>query len=158
MNLLFPESDVERISFELVEGENRFTLLVGSLDETDTYELSVVRDTIAPIISIEEKTNRTSTLSKLRVVEGTCEGGTNTMVWSDVDSNSFVCPSNGTYSVELEIIDSPGEHDIYVISTDHANNEASAEIEVLMQQWPEWAIDDARNMGPMLIWLSLIHI
>ena len=155
MNLLFPESDVERISFELVEGENRFTLLVGSLDETDTYELSVVRDTIAPIISIEEKTNRTSTLSKLRVVEGTCEGGTNTMVWSDVDSNSFVCPSNGTYSVELEIIDSPGEHDIYVISTDHANNEASAEIEVLMQQWPEWAIDDARNMGPMLIWFSL---
>ena len=24
-----------------------------------------------------------------------------------------------------------------------------------MQNWPEWAIDDARNMGPMLIWFSI---
>ena len=24
-----------------------------------------------------------------------------------------------------------------------------------MQEWPEWAIDDARSMGPMLIWFSI---
>ena len=154
-NLLMPESDVETISFELEEGENRFTLLVGSLDQTDTYELSVVRDTIPPAINIEERTNRTSTLSKMRVIEGTCESGTNTLVWSDVDSSSLVCPSNGSFSVQLEILNTPGKHTIYVISTDHANNEASAEIEVLMQNWPEWAIDDARSMGPMLIWFSI---
>ena len=154
-NLLMPESDVETISFELEEGENRFTLLVGSLDQKDAYELSVVRDTIPPSINIEERTNRTSTLSKFRVIEGTCETGTNTLVWSDVDSFSLVCPSNGSFSVQLEILNTPGKHIIYVISTDYANNEASAQIEVLMQEWPEWAIDDARSMGPMLIWFSI---
>ena len=91
----------------------------------------------------------------MRVIEGTCESGTNTLVWSDVDSSSLVCPSNGSFSVQLEILNTPGKHTIYVISTDHANNEASAEIEVLMQNWPEWAIDDARSMGPMLIWFSI---
>ena len=154
-NLLLPESDVETISFELEEGENRFSLLVGSLDQIDIYELSVVRDTIPPIINIEERTNRTSTLSRIRVIEGTCESGTNTLVWSDVDSVSVICPPNGAFSIQLAILNTPGKHTINVISTDHANNEASAEIEVLMQNWPEWAIDDARNMGPMLIWFSI---
>ena len=55
----------------------------------------------------------------------------------------------------MEILNTPGKHIIYVISTDYANNEASAQIEVLMQEWPEWAIDDARSMGPMLIWFSI---
>tara|TARA_B100000282_G_scaffold114652_1_gene81469 strand:- start:391 stop:1440 length:1050 start_codon:yes stop_codon:yes gene_type:complete len=154
-NLLLPESDVETISFQLEEGENRFSLLVGSLDQIDIYELSVVRDTIPPIIDIEERTNRTSTLSRIRVIEGTCESGTNTLVWSDVDSVSVICPPNGAFSIQLAILNTPGKHTINVISTDHANNEASAEIEVLMQNWPEWAIDDARNMGPMLIWFSI---
>ena len=154
-NLLLPESDVETISFELEEGENRFSLLVGSLDQIDIYELSVVRDTIPPIINIEERTNRTSSLSRIRVIEGTCESGTNTLVWSDVDSVSVICPPNGAFSIQLAILNTPGKHTINVISTDHANNEASAEIEVLMQNWPEWAIDDARNMGPMLIWFSI---
>ena len=147
---------METISFELEEGENRFTLLVGSLDQIDIYELSVVRDTIPPIINIEERTNRTSTLSRIRVIEGTCESGTNTLVWSDVDSASVICPlQTAAFSVQLAILNTPGKHTINVISTDHANNEASAEIEVLMQNWPEWAIDDARNMGPMLIWFSI---
>jgi len=154
-NLLLPESDVETISFELEEGENRFSLLVGSLDQIDIYELSVVRDTIPPIINIEERTNRTSTLSRIRIIEGTCESGTNTLVWSDVDSVSVICPPNGAFSIQLAILNTPGKHTINVISTDNANNEASAEIEVLMQNWPEWAIDDARNMGPMLIWFSI---
>ena len=24
-----------------------------------------------------------------------------------------------------------------------------------MQDWPDWAVDDAKNMGPMLGWFSL---
>lgn len=156
--LISPDSNLETITLPLNEGDNRFTLLVGSLDNNDTYQLSVVRDTMPPDISIEEKTNRTSTLSKVRIIEGVCESGTSTLVWSDVDSQSLVCPAYGKFSIELEILNAPGVHEINVISTDLANNEASAKITVSMQQWPEWAIDDAKNMGPMLIWFSIAGI
>ena len=119
------------------------------------YYLSVVRDTVPPVISIEERVNRTTTLAQTRVVQGVCEGGTNLLVWSEIQSIALKCPSSGTFSVEIDILETPGEYDIHVISTDFANNEARAVTTVLMQDWPDWAIDDAKNMGPMLGWFSL---
>ncbi len=153
--LVIPSSVIEDVTFELQEGENKFVLEVDALNETDIYALTVVRDTIPPDISIEERKNRTSTLSKNRIIHGNCEMGANVIVWSDIDSNALICPHSGTFSVEIEILGTPGEHDIHVISSDNANNEASSMISVIMQDWPDWAIDDAKNMGPMLGWFSL---
>ena len=154
-NLVIPSSVIEDVTFDLREGENKFTVEVDSLNETDTYYLTVVRDTIPPVISIEERVNRTTSLAKTRVVQGVCEGGTNLLVWSEIQSIAFTCPSSGAFSVEIDILEPPGEYDIHVISADFANNEAGAVTTVLMQDWPEWAIDDAKNMGPMLGWFSL---
>jgi hypothetical protein len=153
--LIIPTSDIATIVFDLEEGHNSFFLEVDSLNETDEYYLSVVRDTIPPLITLSEKANRSSTLETTRIFEGTCEGGANILIWSDVDSQAMTCPSSGTFSVEMDILDVPGLHDIYVISTDSANNEASSKTSVLKQNWPDWAIDDAKNKGPMLIWFSL---
>lgn len=155
MFLIIPTSDIVTIVFDLEEGYNSFLLEVDSLNETDEYYLSVVRDTIPPLITLGEKTNRSSTLETTRIIEGFCEGGANILIWSDVDSQAMTCPSSGTFSVEMDILDVPGLHDINVISTDSANNEASSKTTVLKQNWPEWAVDDAKNKGPMLIWLSL---
>ena len=154
-NLVIPSSVIEDVTFDLREGENKFTVEVDSLNETDMYYLSVVRDTVPPVISIEERVNRTTTLAQTRVVQGVCEGGTNLLVWSEIQSIALKCPSSGTFSVEIDILETPGEYDIHVISTDFANNEARAVTTVLMQDWPDWAIDDAKNMGPMLGWFSL---
>ena len=76
-------------------------------------------------------------------------------VWSDVDSIALICPSSGMFSVEIDIVSTPGQHDVHAISSDYANNEASSMTTVLKQDWPEWAIDDAKNMGPMMGWFSL---
>ena len=154
-NLVIPSSVIEDVTFDLMEGENKFTVEVDSLNETDTYYLTVVRDTIPPVISIEERINRTTSLAQTRVVQGVCEGGTNLLVWSEIESIALPCPSSGTFSVEVDILKPPGEYDIHVISTDFANNEAMAVTTVLMQDWPDWAIDDAKNMGPMLGWFSV---
>ena len=54
-NLVIPSSVIEDVTFDLKEGENKFTVEVDSLNETDTYYLTVVRDTIPPVISIEER-------------------------------------------------------------------------------------------------------
>tara|TARA_B100000989_G_scaffold219871_1_gene167757 strand:- start:25 stop:693 length:669 start_codon:yes stop_codon:yes gene_type:complete len=154
-NLVIPSSVIEDVTFDLREGENKFTVEVDSLNETDTYYLRVVRDTIPPVISIEERVNRTTSLAQTRVVQGVCEGGTNLLVWSEIQSIALTCPSSGTFSAEIDILEPPGEYDIHVISTDFANNEARAVTTVLMQDWPDWAVDDAKNMGPMLGWFSL---
>ena len=49
----------------------------------------------------------------------------------------------------------PGNHIINALSSDGANNENSASIEVLEQEWIDWALDDAKASGPMLWWFSL---
>ena len=92
MNLITPGMDVVTIDFELVEGDNQFQVSIESLHEVDSYSLSVVRDTTAPELTLWEITNRTSNLEAERVVSGTCERGSNVMIWSDVDSHQFVCP------------------------------------------------------------------
>jgi len=54
--------------------------------------------------------------------------------------------------------DSPGQHTLEGFSMDQAKNSNQYQIEVLKQDWIEWAIDDARNSGTMLWVFSLSMI
>ena len=158
MNLITPGMDVVYLEFELVEGDNQFVVNIESLHEIDTYYLSVVRDTTSPELTIWEVSNRTSPLESKRMVSGTCERGANVLIWSDVDSHQFVCPISEEYTIEVMVLESPGEHAISALSTDSANNEIRLEISVLKQEWADWAIEDARSGGPMMWWFSLAFI
>ena len=143
---------------ELDEGENKFLIEIESLDHFDNYTLSIVRDTIPPSLTMEERSNRTSTLEVQRVVTGTCERDAFVMVWSNSDSVDFICDSSGLFEVVIGIPEAPGIHTISALTSDGANNENSASIEVLEQEWIDWALDDARDSGPMLWWFSLAGI
>ena len=157
-NLIQPGAAVVTLTLELAEGENKFLIEIESLDHFDNYTLSIVRDTIPPSLTMEERSNRTSTLEIQRVVYGTCERGAFVMVWSDSDSSDFICDSSGLFEVVIGIPEAPGIHIISALTSDGANNENSASIEVLEQEWIDWALDDARDSGPMLWWFSLAGI
>ena len=77
------------------------------------------------------------------------------MVWSDTDSVDFICEDSGLFEIVIGIPEVPGVHIINALSSDGANNENTASIEVLEQEWIDWALDDARASGPMLWWFSL---
>ncbi len=107
---------------------------------------------------MEEIVNRTSTLETQRVISGTCEPNAPVMIWSETESIEFNCNSQGVYEIVIGIPDRPGTHTIDSLTSDSANNENSATIEVMEQDWIDWAIDDARDSGPMLWWFSLSAI
>ena len=157
-SLIEPGAAVVTLTLELIEGNNQFLIEIEALDHYDNYTLSIVRDTIPPSLTLEEKANRTSSLEVQRVVSGTCERGASVMVWSDTDSVDFICEDSGLFEVEIGIPENPGTHVINALSSDGANNENSASIEVLEQEWIDWALDDARASGPMLWWFSLAGI
>ena len=154
-SLIEPGAAVITLPLELVEGDNQFLIEIEALDHYDNYTLSIVRDTIPPALTMEEKVNRTSPLETQRVVTGTCEIGASVMVWSETESVDFFCEENGLFEVRIGIPEVPGKHIINALSSDGANNENSASIEVLEQEWFDWALDDARASGPMLWWFSL---
>jgi len=154
-SLIEPGAAVVTLTLELVEGNNQFLIEIEALDHYDNYTLSIVRDTIPPILTMEEKANRTSPLEAQRVVTGSCERGASVMLWSETNSTDFICEESGLFEVMIGIPDTPGIHIINALSSDGANNENSASIEVLEQEWIDWALDDARASGPMLWWFSL---
>ena len=154
-SLIEPGAAIVTLSLELVEGDNQFLIEIEALDHYDNYTLSIVRDTIPPTLTLEEKANRTSSLETQRVVTGTCERGASVMVWSDTDSVDFICEDSGLFEIVIGIPEVPGDHIINALSSDGANNENTASIEVLEQEWIDWALDDARASGPMLWWFSL---
>ena len=151
-------ASIVSVVFDLEEGDNQFLIEIHALDHVDNYSLSIVKDTIAPALNFYEVTNRTSTLETSRVVSGVCEQGSTVMLWTETDDEEFVCPSTGEFLVTIEIPPTPGNHTINGLSVDAANNQNSMSIEVLEQEWIDWAIEDARNSGPMLWWFSLAAI
>ncbi|MEE3318524.1 MAG: S8 family serine peptidase [Candidatus Thermoplasmatota archaeon] len=151
-------ASIVSVVFDLEEGDNQFLIEIHALDHVDNYSLSIVKDTIAPALNFYEVTNRTSTLETSRVVSGVCEQGSTVMLWTEADDEEFVCPSTGEFLVTIEIPPTPGNHTINGLSVDAANNQNSMSIEVLEQEWIDWAIEDARNSGPMLWWFSLAAI
>ena len=157
-NLITPGAQIVTLNFDLQEGDNQFIIEIEALDHFDNYTLSIVRDTMPPVLTMEEVVNRTSTLETRRVISGTCEPNAPVMIWSEAESIEFNCNAEGVYEVEIEIPETPGTHIIDALTSDSANNENSATIEVLEQNWIDWALDDARSSGPMLWWFSLASI
>ena len=151
-------ASIVSVVFDLEEGDNQFLIEIHALDHVDNYSLSIVKDTIAPALNFYEVTNRTSTLETSRVVSGVCEQGSTVMLWTEADDEEFVCLSTEEFLVTIEIPPAPGNHTINGLSVDAANNQNSMSIEVLEQEWIDWAIEDARNSGPMLWWFSLAAI
>jgi len=157
-HLIEPGASVVSIVFNLIEGENQFLIEIHALDHVDNYTLSIVRDTTPPVLSFFEITNRTTPLATIRVVGGICEHGTTVMLWSEVESKEFVCESSDQFEIHIAIPESPGTHIINGLAVDAANNQYTSSIEVMEQEWIDWAIEDARNSGPMLWWFSLAVI
>ena len=139
-----------QLEFNLVEGLNEFVIEIEALDEIDVYELHITRDTIAPIISFEHNSSRNSTLNSVKMIEGECEPSTYVMIWSVIETKEFICDSSGTFNLEISVQESIGKHIIQGMTTDAVNNRNSYSIEVINQDWIDWAIDDAKNQGPML--------
>jgi hypothetical protein len=139
-----------QLEFNLVEGLNEFVIEIGALDEIDVYKLHITRDTIAPIISFEHNSSRNSTLNSVKMIEGECEPSTYVMIWSVIETKEFICDSSGTFNLEISVQESIGKHIIQGMTTDAVNNRNSYSIEVINQDWIDWAIDDAKNQGPML--------
>ena len=141
----------------MVEGLNEYVIEIEALDKVDVYELYIIRDTIAPILSFEQNSSRNSTLDPVKLIEGECESNTYVMIWSVIETQEFFCNSSGTFNIQISVQDTIGSHSIQGISTDAVNNRNSYSIQVTNLDWIDWAIDDAQNQGPML-WYFLARV
>jgi hypothetical protein len=152
--LITPGAQVVELDFTLKEGINDYSIEVESLDQINEYQLSITRDTIAPILSFEQISIRNSTLNQIKHIEGNCEPGAYVMIWSVIESYEFICDSSGLIDIKISVQDIVGKHVIQGTTTDSVNNRNSFSVEVINQNWIDWAIDDAQDQGPML-WYSL---
>ena len=80
---------VVELGFVLEEGVNDFSIEIESLDQRDKYQLSITRDTKAPILSFEQISIRNSTLNQIKHIEGYCAPGAYVMSWSVIESYEF---------------------------------------------------------------------
>ena len=148
--LITPGASVVELDFILKEGINDFSIEIESLDQINEYQLSITRDTIAPILSFEQISIRNSTLNQIKHIEGNCEPGAYVMIWSVIESYEFICDSSGLINIKISVQDIVGKHVIQGTTTDSVNNRNSYSVEVINQNWIDWAIDDAQDQGPML--------
>ena len=148
--LITPGASVVELDFILKEGINDFSIEIESLDQLNEYQLSITRDTIAPILSFEQISIRNSTLNQIKHIEGNCEPGAYVMIWSVIESYEFICDSSGLIDIKISVQDIVGKHVIQGTTTDSVNNRNSFSVEVMNQNWIDWAIDDAQDQGPML--------
>ena len=143
------------LSLDLVEGTNEFLIEVDSLDSTDSYSIILEKDSIAPVLGLSEKIYRESPLSTTRGILGNCEPGLMVRLTSPIESRDLTCPESGIFEINLSIPREPGLHTIEAFSMDHAKNTNSTEIYLIKQDWVDWALEDATESGPMLVWFSL---
>ena len=148
--LIAPGATHVQLGFDLEEGLNEYIIEIEALEKTDVFELQITRDTIAPILLFNQISIRNSTLDPVKVIEGECESGTYVMIWSVIETQEFFCNDSGTFNVQISVQETIGSHSIQGISTDAVNNRNSYSIQVINQDWIDWAIDDAQNQGPML--------
>jgi len=148
--LITPGALVVELDFILKEGINEYSIEIESLDQINEYQLSITRDTIAPLLSFEQISVRNSTLNQIKHIEGNCEPGAYVMIWSVIESYEFICDSSGLIDIKISVQDIVGKHIIQGITTDSVNNRNSFSVEVINQNWIDWAIDDAQDQGPML--------
>ena len=152
--LITPGALYVQLDFNLVEGLNEYVIEIEALDKVDVYELYIIRDTIAPVLTFEQNSSRNSTLDPVKLIEGECEANAYVMIWSVIETEEFICDSSGTFILEISVQETIGQHIIQGMTTDAVNNRNSYLIEVINQDWIDWAIDDAKNQGPMLWYFS----
>ena len=71
-------------------------------------------------------------------------------VWTEVSATSFICGQEGNFSLQLGIPANASWHKVEVTTVDLGGNTNATSIEVLYQEWLDWAIDDAEAGGPIL--------
>ena len=145
-----PGANFIDVELQLDEGVNEFYLEIYALDHVQTYWLWVERDTITPVIELYEIKNRTSNLDPVRIIEGNCEPRASVTIWTEVSATSFVCGIEGNFSLQLGIPANASWHKVEATTVDIGGNTNSTSIEVLYQEWIDWAIDDAEAGGPIL--------
>ena len=150
-----PGDGIAMLSLDLVEGGNDFIIEVDSLDSTDSYSISIERDSTPPVLEFSEEEYSVSTLSNVRELSGACEPGLLVRISSEVQSRDVICPEDGEFTTSIPIPNEPGTHAIEGHSTDSAKNSITYQIFVQKQVWVDWAIDDARSSGTMLWVFSL---
>ena len=101
-------------------------------------------------MEFNEEEYQGSTLTTLREVSGHCEEGLLVRISSQVQSRDIICPEGGQFSINITVPGEAGQHIIEGFSMDQAKNTKSHQIEVLKQDWIDWAIDDAQSSGTML--------
>ena len=104
------------------------------------------------MIELTEIGNRTTNLGVVRVIEGFCEPRASVSVWTEVSRTSFVCGPEGNFSLQMGVPANASWHIVRASTEDLGGNANSTSIEVLYQEWLDWAIDDAEAGGPMLYW------
>ena len=145
-----PGEGTSFLSLDLVEGTNDFVIEIDSLDSTDSYSVSIDRASTPPALEFNEEEYQGSTLTTLREVSGHCEEGLLVRISSQVQSRDIICPEGGQFSINITVPGEAGQHIIEGFSMDQAKNTNSHQIEVLKQDWIDWAIDDAQSSGTML--------
>ena len=73
-------------------------------------------------------------------------------MWTEVSATSFVCRPEGNFSLQLGIPANASWHIVEATTIDLGGNSNSTNIEVLYQEWLDWAIDDAEAGGSTLYW------
>ena len=153
--IIYPGEGTVIISLPLAEGSNEFLIEMDSLDGTDSYMVSLERDSTPPVLELFERSYRESPLNHWKALYGFCEPGLLVSISTPSQSRDLVCPESGDFTLDFPTPNSPGNYAIKAQSTDLAKNTNSSEIVVVNQGWADWAIEDASQSGPMLAWLSV---
>ena len=143
---------------ELEEGINEFVIEVDSLDSTDSYTITLERDSTPPILEFSEFEYRESPLTTSREISGICEPGLLVRISSPIQSRDVLCPDSGSFEVNISVPGDAGSYTISGTSIDEAKNSKTHEITVQKKDWVDWAIEDASESGPMLWWLSVVGL
>ena len=151
-HIIEPGNSSVTLVLVLIEGQNDFTIEVDSLNSTDSYAISLERDSIPPVLDFHEDGYREAPLNSYRQFSGACEPGLLVNLQSPSSSRDFICPSSGQFTVNISVPTHPGMHLVQGSSTDAAKNTQTHSIEVLKQDWSDWALEDATSSGPMLWW------
>ena len=146
------------LPLELEEGINEFVIEVDSLDSTDSYTITLERDSTPPILEFSEFEYRESPLTTSREISGICEPGLLVRISSPIQSRDVLCPDSGSFEVNISVPSDAGSYTISGTSIDEAKNSKIHEITVQKKDWVDWAIEDASENGPMLWWLSVVGL
>jgi subtilisin family serine protease len=116
--------EILSISFDLTEGENRFTLEVDALERVYVFELLVTLDTIAPNLTITRPMEGTSTFAARMNIEGACQPDLVVVIEVGGINSSAICRPTGLYEIGIELPNGDGLHIVIVTSKDVAGNKA----------------------------------